>query len=67
MARMDRVQNSVTAIRDDIAVNYGTVDHVRKANDNTREELRQLTALVSGMMRQIVRLQTDVRGLKGEP
>ncbi len=29
MARMDGLENKITAIRDDIAVNYGTADRVR--------------------------------------
>jgi chromosome segregation ATPase len=67
MARLDRLQNAITAIRDDISVNFGTAEAARRANDNTRDELRALTEQVSGMLRQIQRLQTDVRHLKGEP
>jgi hypothetical protein len=67
MSRMDRLQDGLTAIRDDIAVNFGTAEHVRRANDSTRDELRALGDVVNGMLRQIQRLQTDVRGLKGEP
>jgi methyl-accepting chemotaxis protein len=66
MARMDRLQDSITSIRDDIAVNYGSSEAARKANDNTREEVRTLHDLVGNMMRQIQRLQSDVRTLKGE-
>jgi hypothetical protein len=40
---------------------------VRRANDSTRDELPALGDAVNGMLRQIQRLQTDVRGLKGEP
>jgi hypothetical protein len=67
MARMDRLQDSLSAIRDDIATNYGSADHVRRAHDNTREELRALADTQATMMRQIQRLQTDMRILKGEP
>ncbi len=66
MERLDRVQNAVTLIRDDVATNFGTADHVRRANDNTREEVRALGELQATMMRQIQRLQSDVRALKGE-
>lgn len=66
MARMDRLQDSVTLIRDDIAVNYGSTSAVKLANDNTREELRALGDVVTAMHRQIQRLQTDVRELRGE-
>src|SRR4051794_10470425 len=65
MARMDRLENINTAIRDDISVNFGAVDAVRRANDNTREELRALSDVVSLMHRQINRLQTEVEQLKG--
>jgi len=41
MSRMDRLQDGLTAIRDDIAVNFGTAEHVRRANDSTRDELRR--------------------------
>jgi hypothetical protein len=36
MARMDRLENKLTEIRDDIAVNFGATDTVKRANDNTR-------------------------------
>lgn len=67
MARLDRVQSDITAIRDDIAVNFGTADDVRKANDHTREEVRSLHEVVALMRRQIQRLQTTVREIRGEP
>ena len=53
MDRMDRLQDTVTTIRDDIAVNFGTAEQVRRANDNTRDELRALSEVVSGMQREI--------------
>jgi chromosome segregation ATPase len=62
---MDRLEDMNTKIRDDIAVNFGTADAVRRANDNTREELRALSDVVSVMHRQINRLQTEVEQLKG--
>ncbi|PPQ38831.1 hypothetical protein CCS01_01855 [Rhodopila globiformis] len=65
MARMDRREDMNTKIRDDIAVNFGTADAVRRANDNTREELRALSEVVSLMHRQISRLQTEVEQMKG--
>jgi len=67
MERMGRLQNALTLIRDDIAVNFGASSAVKLANDNTREELRALGDVVSAMHRQIQRLQTDVRELRGEP
>ena len=67
MEPMHRLQNSMTLLRDDISVNLAGVETVRRANDNTREELRALGDVVSAMHRQIHRLQTDVRELRGEP
>ena len=67
MARMDRLQNGFMALRDDIGVNFGAAESVRRANDNTRDELRALGDVMGAMQRQIQRLQTDVRGLKGDP
>ncbi len=74
MSRMDRLQDAVTSIRDDIAVNsrnsrcefVGTADYVRRANDNTRDELRALSEVQTAMLKQIQRLQSDVRTLKGD-
>ena len=66
MARMDRLQDSLTAIRDDISTNYGTAEAAQRANDNTRTELRALSEVVSSLVRQIRRLDTEVRILKGD-
>ena len=65
MARMDRLQDGITAIRDDIAVNIGAVEAGRRANDNTRDDLRTLNEQVSVMWKQLKRLQTDMREIRG--
>lgn len=67
MARLDRLQNAVTAIRDDIAVNFGATTEVRRANEHTRDEVRALGDVVNAMQRQIQRLQSELRELRGEP
>jgi chromosome segregation ATPase len=67
MARMDRLENGLTDIRNDIAVNFGATDAVKRANDNTREELRALGDVVSAMYRQIKALEARVRDITGEP
>ena len=64
---MDRLQDLVTVIRDDITVNFGASEQVKRVADNTRDELRALSDVVSGMHRQIQRLQTQVRELRGDP
>ena len=66
MAGMDRLQDSLTAIRDDISTNYGTAEAAQRANDNTRTELRALGEVVSSLVRQIRRLDSEVRILKGD-
>jgi hypothetical protein len=67
MDRLGRLQDAITAIRDD-GVNMSHADRAHHAAD-TREELRSLGDLVNAMTRQINRLQTEVRQLKsdGEP
>jgi chromosome segregation ATPase len=60
----ERILNQLTAIREDIATNYGTADAVRRANDNTREELKSLSDVVAAMQRQYLRLRSEVDELK---
>lgn len=67
MARLDRMQDSITAIRDDIGVNMGAADNAKEAAHSTRKELRGLSEMVTAMQRQIMRLQTQVRELRGDP
>ena len=61
VTRLERMGDSLTAIRDDIATNFGTAEQAQRANDNTRSELRSLNNVVMAMHRQIQRLQADVR------
>lgn len=63
MARMDRLQDSITAIRDDIAVNFGASDAAKRANDNTREEVRALGEVVTAMVRRVRNLEAQVRDM----
>lgn len=67
MARMDRLEDGLTAIRDDIAVNFGTSDAVKRAHDNTREEMRSLSEMVSALVRKVRSLETRVREIAGDP
>ncbi len=67
MERIDRVQDSLTAIRDDIAVNMGTADAMQKANDNTRELVRLQGEQLTVMWRQLKDLQAKVREITGDP
>ncbi len=65
MTTIEEIQDSLTRIRDDIAVNMGAVDMAREVNDNTRADLKQMREQMSIMWKQLKRLQTDVDGLRG--
>jgi chromosome segregation ATPase len=67
MERVDRLENTVTLIRDDIAVNMGAVDAVERANENTRADVRTLGEQVSVMWKQIKQLQSEMREVRGDP
>ncbi len=66
MARIDRVQDGVAGLRDDIVVNFGRADRVARHSRDTDDQVRALSDEVSSMQRQIQRLQSDVRTLRGE-
>jgi methyl-accepting chemotaxis protein len=67
MGRMDRLQDTVTEIRDDIGVAMGAADAMQRANDNTRELVRLQGQQLTIMFRQIKRLEEKVRGITGDP
>ncbi len=52
---------------DDISVNIGAVDAVHRANDNTRDLVRQQGEQMSVMWRQLKTLEARVRGITGDP
>ena len=71
MARMDRLQDTLNRVHEDITVNIGRADTVERKGDHTRDELRDLTKVVSTMQRQIhglsgqlMQLQNDLDGRK---
>jgi len=66
MERIDRLENRLTTIQDDIGVNMGGVTTVFERQAATRKEVDSTGLLVAGMMRQILRLQTDVQDLKNK-
>ena len=66
-ARIDRVQDTATMIRDDIRVNYAATDNVRSLNHNTREDVHHLAEQVSGIYVRVKQLEEQVRDLKGDP
>jgi len=65
--RLDRQQDALTAIRDDIAVTMNSANRAIEVNDHTREEVRLQTEAIKLMQRQIQRLQTEMRELRGTP
>jgi chromosome segregation ATPase len=67
MARMDRLENRLTEIRDDISVNMGSTRRAHEAADNTRSEVRLLGEQVNVMWRQMKRLEQQVRDITGDP
>ena len=66
MARIDRLQDALAAQRDADAVNFGAAERAEKIALRAREEVRAMGGQVNAMVRQIQRLQSKVRQLKGE-
>ncbi len=67
MDRIDRLQDALTLQKDDLVVNYSAADRAEKIARAAQEETRALGDIVTPMIRQIRRLQEDVRHLRGEP
>jgi uncharacterized coiled-coil protein SlyX len=66
MARMDRLQDELTLRSEDATVNLGTVGRAERIAKAAQDEVRAFGDMVTAMARQIQRLQTEVRNLKGE-
>jgi peptidoglycan hydrolase CwlO-like protein len=67
MARIDRLQASFSGMRDDIVVNFARADRANDRTDAVERYVHGLSTEVSAKQRQIQRLQSAVRTLKGEP
>ena len=52
-------------MRDDVAVNFGASDAVRRVHDNTREELRGLGETMSLLFRKLNRVEQEIREIEG--
>ena len=63
MTRLDRHENHLTSIRDDISVAVGRTGHMRRIHDTTREEVRDLGGQLGTTWRKANRLEEVVRGL----
>ena len=64
MARLDRHEDQLSTIRDDIAVSVGRADQASLVASNTRDEARLLGQQVALQQRQISKLQTRVDALE---
>jgi hypothetical protein len=60
MARLDRQQDMLASIRDDVGVNMAATDQVREANLETRKDLQQLSHQVSVIHRRLIQLEERV-------
>jgi peptidoglycan hydrolase CwlO-like protein len=67
MNRVDRLENRITEIHNDIEVAMGSTEAAQRVNDNTRADLRTLGEQVSVMWKQIKRLESQVRDITGNP
>jgi len=67
MARLDRVQDSVTAVRDDVGVNLAQSERAHEAIADTRAEVRSLGQQVAVAFRRIRQLEERVREITGDP
>lgn len=67
MDKIAELKGEVSAIRDDISVDSGAVDMARKVNDNTREDVRQMREHLSVLRRRLLKIEADIRELKGDP
>ena len=67
LARLDRMQNNAAVIRDEIAIDLGGVEAVRRDNEDMRSDLRQMREQMSVMWKQLKALEAKVREMRGEP
>ena len=65
MARMDRLQDAITLQHDDVIVSMGAAERAERIARGASEETRALGEIVTVQTRQIQRLQSDIRQLKG--
>ena len=64
---MGWLQGAMTEMRQDVAVNVGATDQIRRACDGTREELTVVHETIGLLVKRIRLLEADVRRLKGDP
>jgi hypothetical protein len=59
---MDRLQDKISSVVDDVTVNYGAVEQTERIARSASEETRALAETVSAMQRQIRRIAAKVFG-----
>ena len=64
MARLDRHEDKLGTIHDDITVAIGSSDRAQQVNDNTREEVRSLGKLVNDLLHIVRKLEGRVSTLE---
>ena len=67
MERVDRSQDVLTLQRDELTVNFSSGERAERIAKAAQQEVSSLSEVIGAMHRQISRLQSDVRQLKGEP
>lgn len=66
MARMDRLQDKLSGVTDDLTVNYSAAEQSERMARNAMEETRGLAEIVSAMQRQIRRISAKVFGFEDD-
>ncbi len=66
MARIDRLSDVVTALREDMRVTSAATDSQRRVHEHTREELRDQAEIVMLLRRQVMSLNERVTALEGK-
>jgi len=67
LERIEALELAVEGLKGDITVNYGDQQRVERIARSASEEVRALSEVVSGIRRQIHKLQSDVDTLRGGP
>jgi hypothetical protein len=66
MARMDRPQDKVARMFEDIGVNFASADRAIRGVRAQRDEMVSLEDQVSALTRLVHKLQADINALRGE-
>jgi predicted nuclease with TOPRIM domain len=67
MARMDRLQDGLASVRNDVIVNYGNTERVERSVRSGEEQTRLLADQVNLMFKRILGIDERVRALEEKP